>query len=180
MGYAATTGVIIYWNPYQPFYISKSHHAWYDEYNYRISIEDKNTLGSLLLLKYPENFLHNSYLLNFIPCELGLKSTPFSDTTILTYEIYSRPFGKKIGFNLFDNEDFTIPYVIDTTPNFPAGHQLMTQDKICFWIVDINEEELINPQGFLNELHQHHNQHGKFKVKTIIFRRKSYQRTYIE
>ena len=32
MGYAATTGVIIYWKPDQPFVIHRAHHVWFDEY----------------------------------------------------------------------------------------------------------------------------------------------------
>ena len=38
MGYAATTGFIIYYNQYQPFVIHRTHHVWFDEYNYRSSI----------------------------------------------------------------------------------------------------------------------------------------------
>ena len=49
MGYAATTGVIIYWKPYQPFIIHRAHHVWFDEYNSRLSVEDNHTTGSLLL-----------------------------------------------------------------------------------------------------------------------------------
>ena len=68
MGYAATTGVIIYWNPDQPFFIHRAHNVWFDEYNYRISIEDKHTPSSLLFYQHPEIHVHNSDLLNFIPC----------------------------------------------------------------------------------------------------------------
>ena len=39
MGYAATTGVILYWKLDQPFIIHRAHHVWFDEYNYRLSIE---------------------------------------------------------------------------------------------------------------------------------------------
>ena len=85
MGYAATTGVIIYWNPDQPFVIHISHHVWFDEYNYCLSIEDKHTPGYLLLQQYPESHAHNSEFFNFIPCELDITSTPFRDTTILIY-----------------------------------------------------------------------------------------------
>ena len=59
MGYAATTGVIIYWNPDQPFAIHRYHHILFDEYNYHIYIEDKHTPGSLLLQQYPESLIHN-------------------------------------------------------------------------------------------------------------------------
>ena len=59
MGYVSTTGVIIYWNPDQNFYIQKDHHAWFDEYNYLIYPEDKHTPGSLLLQQDPEINLHN-------------------------------------------------------------------------------------------------------------------------
>ena len=98
MGYAATTGVIIYWKPDQTFVIHRSHHVWFDEYNSRPHIEDKHTPGYLLLRKYPEGHIHESDLLNLIPCELDLTSTPFSDTTIITYEIEVPPLWKESWF----------------------------------------------------------------------------------
>ena len=128
MGYEATTGIIIYWKPYKPFVIHRSHHAWFDEYNYHLSIEDKHTPGSLLLQQDPESLLHNSDLINSISSELDIKSTIFCDTIILTYEIELTPAGMKIGFNLLDDEYFTITYVIDTIQNSPAG-QLPKQAK---------------------------------------------------
>ena len=85
MGYAATTGVILYWKPDQPFIIHRAHHVWFDEYNSRLYIEYKHTPGSLLLRQDPEEHIHNSDLLNMIPCELDLTSTPFRDETIITY-----------------------------------------------------------------------------------------------
>ena len=60
MGYAATTGVILYWKPDQPIIIHRAHHVWFDEYNSRLSIEDKHTPRSSLLRKYPEGHIHNS------------------------------------------------------------------------------------------------------------------------
>ena len=36
------------------------------------------------------------------------------------------PAVKKIGFYLLDDEYLTIPYVIDTIQNSPAGHQIPT------------------------------------------------------
>ena len=67
MVYASTTGVILYWKPYQPFIIHKSHHVWFDEYNSRLSIEYKHTPGYLLLWQYPEGHIHDSELPNLIP-----------------------------------------------------------------------------------------------------------------
>ena len=67
MGYAATTGVILYWKPDQPFIIHRAHHVWFDEYNSCLSIEDKHTSGSLLLRQDPEGHIHNKDLLNLIP-----------------------------------------------------------------------------------------------------------------
>ena len=87
MGYEATTGVILYWKPDQQFIINISHHFWFDEYNYSLSIEDKHTPGSLILWKYPEIHIHDSDPLNLIPCELDLTSTPFNDEKIITYDI---------------------------------------------------------------------------------------------
>ena len=65
-----------------------------------------------------------------IPCELDITSTPFGDTTIITYKIELPPYGKKVGFNLLDDEDFKIPYITDTIPNSSAGHQLPSQTNI--------------------------------------------------
>ena len=122
MGCADTTGVIIFWKPYQPFIIHRPHHVWFDEYSSRLSIEYKHTAGYLLLRQDPEGHIHYSDLLNLIPWELDLTSTPFSDETIITYDIELPPSGKKNCFNLLDDEDFTIPYITDTIPNSPAGH----------------------------------------------------------
>ena len=62
---------------------------------------------------------------------------------MLTYVIELPSTGKKIGFSSLDNEDFTIPHVIDTIPNTTAGHQLPTQAQKSLCIVDINGEEPI-------------------------------------
>ena len=82
-----------------------------------------------------------------IPCELDITSTPFSDTKIITYEIELPLSGNKVGFNLLDDEDFTIPYITDTIPNSPAGHKLPSQANINVWIVAINGEKPIKVQG---------------------------------
>ena len=103
MGYAATTGVILYWKPDQPFIIHRDHHVRFDEYNSLLPIEDKHTPGSLLLRQDPEGHIHNSDLLNMIPCEIGFTPTPFCGTTIFPYEIELPPYGNKFGFNLLYN-----------------------------------------------------------------------------
>ena len=115
-----------------------------------------------------------------IPRELGLKSTPFSDTTILTYEIELFPSGNKVGFNLLYGEDFTIPYITDATLNSSAGHQLPTQAKQNVSIIDINGEEPIKAQGELDELNIHQTPHGKSKFNISLCRRKSYPRIDLE
>ena len=140
IGYETNIGIILYWKPDQPFVIHISHHVWFDEYNYRLSIEDKHTLCYLLLRKYPEGHIYDSYLLNLITRKLDLISNTFSNIKITKYNIELPPSGKKVGFNLLDDEDFTIPYITDTVPNSPAGHQLRSQAKRNVWIVDINGE----------------------------------------
>ena len=64
-----------------------------------------------------------------IPCELDIKSTPFSDKKIITPEIELSPSGNIIGFNLLNDEYFTITYVIDNIPNSPVGNQLPIQAR---------------------------------------------------
>ena len=73
-----------------------------------------------------------------IPCDLDLTPTPFSDRKIISYEIELPPSGKKFGFNSLDYKYFTIPYVIDTTPNSPADNHLLTQANKHVWVIDIN------------------------------------------
>ena len=48
---------------------------------------------------------------------------------MITYEIELPPSGNKIGFNLLDDEHFTIPSVIDKISNSPDSHKLPTQNK---------------------------------------------------
>ena len=117
MIYAATKGVIIYWKPDQYFVIYIYHHVWFYEHNYSLSIENKHNPGFLLLQQDPESIIHNLDLFNLITCEIDLTATPFSNTTILTYDIELPPYVKKIDYNLLDDEYFTIQ-------NSPASHQL--------------------------------------------------------
>ena len=138
MVYAATTGVILYCKPYQHFVFHRYHHVWFYEYNFLLSIEYNHTPGSLLLWQYPESHIHYSDILNLIPCELDLTSTPFRYTKIITYEIVLPPSVKKFGFNLLDDEYFTIPYITDTIPNSPSGHQLPEKAKQYVYNVAIN------------------------------------------
>ena len=76
------------------------------EYNYRISMEYKLPPYYLLLQQYLDSLTHNSDRLNFIPCEIDITSTTFSDTKKITYEIQLHPAGNKIGFNLLGDEYF--------------------------------------------------------------------------
>ena len=77
-----------------------------------------------------------------IPCELDLTYTKFSDTTIITYDIELPPSINKVGYNLLDDKDFKIPYIIDTIPNSQADHQLPSQANRNVWIISINGESL--------------------------------------
>ena len=66
--------------------------------------------------------------------------------------LFSSPSRNEIIFNLLGDEDFTIPYVIDTIPNSSAVHQLPTQANKNVWIVDANGEEPITYQGAFDEV----------------------------
>ena len=98
----------------------------------------------------------------------------------LSHDIELPPSGKKISFNLLDDEDFTITYITDTILNSPAGKRLPSQAKRKVWIIDINVEEPITDQGVLDELNRHKNPCVKSKVNIGICRRKSYYRTNLE
>ena len=74
--------------------------------------------------------IHRLDLLNLIPCELDLTFSTFCDTKMITYEIKIPHSGKKVGFNLLDDEYFTIPYITDKIPNLPTGNQITEQAKM--------------------------------------------------
>ena len=97
MGYTDTVGFIIYLKPDKTFVIHRSHHVWFNEYNSRLYIENNKTPGSLLIQQDLESIIHNSDFLNFITYEIDLTSNPFSNATILKYDIELPPYGKKIG-----------------------------------------------------------------------------------
>ena len=104
-------------------------------------------------------------LINFVLCVIDIISTPFCDATIITYEIELPPYGKIIGFNFLGDKEFTIPYIIDTVPNFPSWNQLPTQVKKNVWIIAINGEEPITGKGaLLYKLRIRHTRHGKSNI----------------
>ena len=115
-----------------------------------------------------------------ITCELDLTFTTFSDTTILTYEIELPSSGKKVGFNLLDDEDFTIPYITDKISNSSAGHQIPTQAKQNVCIIAINGKETITDKVALDELNFHKTPCGKSKFNISLRRRNIYQITDLE
>ena len=109
----------------------------------------------------------NSYLLNLIPCEPGFTSTPFYDTSVLTYKIELPLSGKKVGFNILDDEDFTISYITDTIPNSPSINQPSTQAKRNVCIIAINVKEPIIYQGALDELNCHKTPRGNLRSISV-------------
>ena len=97
----------------------------------------------LLLQQDTETLVHNSDLINLIPCELNLTSTTVCYKTIPTYEIELPTYGNKTVLNLLYDKDFTTPYITYTITNLPEFHQLPTQAKRNVWIIAINVEEPI-------------------------------------
>ena len=67
-----------------------------------------------------------------------------------------------------DDDDFKIPYIIYTIPNFPVGHQLPTKDKKDAWIVSINVEDIITTKGEILKRQHYHTQHGISKANTRL------------
>ena len=54
-----------------------------------------------------------------------------------------------------DDDDFNIPYILETTPNSLEGHQLISQAKNNVWIVEIDGQETINSEGAPEEIQKH-------------------------
>ena len=63
-----------------------------------------------------------------------------------------------------DDDDFKLPYIIYTIPNFLVGHQLPTQDMKYAWIFSINVEDIITTKGGLEKRQHYHTQHGSSKA----------------
>ena len=61
-----------------------------------------------------------------------------------------------------------MPYITDTIPNSPTGHQLPTQAKKNVCIIAINGEDPIKAQGTLDELNTHQTICSKSKVKISL------------
>ena len=81
--------------------------------------------------------------------------------------------GKKIGFNLLNDNEFTIPYILDTITNLPSGNQIKTWSKINVWIISINVEGQITEKGAPDELYIYQNQCGELNFNIILCKRKS-------
>ena len=100
----------------------------------------KHPTGYLLLQQDSESLPHKLDLLNLIPYELDITSTPFCDATILVYDIELPPYGNQISLNLMGDYYFTNPDILDTIRNSPDGYQLMTQAKKNMLRISINGE----------------------------------------
>ena len=99
---------------------------------------------------------------------------------MITYDIELPSSGKKFGFNLLDDEYFTIPYITDTIPNSPAGNKLPSQAKRNVWIFAINVKEPITDQGVLDELNLHQTPRGKYNINISLCRSNSCQISALE
>ena len=71
-----------------------------------------------------------------------------------------------------DNKLFTIPYILDNTPNLPEGHQLTSQVKQNVWVVKIGGEELGTDKGALCELNWGQSKKVKSKVRISLCKNK--------
>ena len=75
---------------------------------------------------------------------------PFLDETIITHKIELPPPVEEIGFNFMDDNEFTIPYIIDIFTNLLTSRQLLTHDKKNVLAVAVNGEEPIPEKGAHN------------------------------
>ena len=93
-----------------------------------------------------------------IPREPDISSVTFGNAIIITYKIELPSIGAKIFLKLMDDDECTIPYIIDTFFNSPEGNQLTTQAKENVWIVAINREDTITTKGVLDKRQHYHTQ----------------------
>ena len=77
MGYDDTTGVILYFNPDQPFLSTDTIMIGLMKIILVYPYKTKHTIGYLLLQQNPEIILHGFYLLDLISFELYITSTHF-------------------------------------------------------------------------------------------------------
>ena len=67
-----------------------------------------------------------------------------------------------------DYDIWTIIYILDIIPNYPAGHRLISQAKNNVCIVEIDGDEEINAKGPLEYIQSNQTNKGKSKVSIIL------------
>ena len=118
-----------------------------------------NILKVIFIIQTYSILFHVNLILH--PLHLDMKQLSHMTLSYLPQE-------RKIGFNLLDDEDFTIPYITDTIPNSPDGHRLPPQAKQNVSIIAINGEDPITAQGVLDELNCHQTPRGKSNIKISL------------
>jgi hypothetical protein len=84
MGYANTTKVVFYWDP-KTNKIEQTHHCMLDEFDTRVSQDQKHSPGSLLLAK-STNGLHNSTPMSAKDIEFKVSHFDIATSTFPTSE----------------------------------------------------------------------------------------------
>ena len=65
--------------------------------------------------------------LGLITFKIDLSKTPFTESTIVQYQLGITTQGNKISLSLIDNDYFNIPYIVYMVPKYPAGYKLPYQ-----------------------------------------------------
>ena len=113
----------------------------WEKYKHVLSSEDNNKSVSLQRHRDTKDFLQNNLIyINLVPCELDLSGKHFIYSTIAQCYLEISPQGKKIGLNIMDDDGSTIPYILVTIKNYPAGHQFQPQLKNNVWIMESEKE----------------------------------------
>ena len=172
MGYAATKGFILYWNPDQLFVIHRYQNVWFDEYNSRLSIEDRcipfiysfvNIMKVLFIIKSSSNLFHVYLILN--PIHFAIQQLSHM----------------KLSYLPLERELVLIYWMMNILQSYislikPQIHQPVTNFQYRLkkkWIISINVEDPITAQGAIDKLNLYQTPREKPKVNIILRKRNS-------
>ena len=116
--------------------------------------------------------------LNLHDLQLNLQQTPFNSSEIFTYNLTLPIHATTIGFEIYDDTYFNIPYIHKIIPDTPAYEQIPSIHRRNMFIISINDEEPITSTFAIDLLQPRRlRSHASLTFKIQITKRQSSNRT---
>lgn len=175
MSYANTTKVLLYYDP-STNKVKRAHHAYVDEFDVRISPDEKHTPGALLLSEYPAGEynprLVDPSTVRMVKPTLDLTNSPFDPDKLITVEIELPPAGHPLYISIQDDTLFNIPFIERVYSESPLYAQIPANARRNAWIVSIDSEEPIMAATAIKELQRRQLSESTNKISLILTRRR--------